>query len=457
MFAHYDICSETIVAQHPAMPFGGSLAEALAERHRQGHPVRIGLIGAGQMGTDILVQVAQMRGIEVVAAADTVPDIVLAACAVAGDGVRKPVIVEGASNVSGIAARGGLAVAASQRDVCTAEGIDVIIDATGNPSVGAEVALTAIAARKHIVMMNVEADVTIGAYLAARAADAGVVYTLGAGDEPSSTMELVNFVRSLGYPVVAAGKGKNNPLRIDATPDAYVEEASRRNMNPRMLVEFVDGSKTMVEMVALANATGLVPDVPGMHGPDAPLDRLSAVFRPRDEGGLLHRKGVVDFTVARGVAPGVFVVAEMRHPRLQERMGDLGLGEGPYFTYYRPYHLTSLEVPLSAAAAVLFGQCHMRPLPVPVAEVGARAKRDLTPGEALDAIGQYCYRGFALTRTDAAAQHALPLGLAQGARVTRRVARGDLLTYENCAPDERQRIVQVRRAQDEAVRLAAAA
>ena len=430
--------------QHP----GGSLAEALEQRRRDGRPVRIGLIGAGQMGTDILVQVAHMPGIEVVAAADTVPDIVLAACQVAGDGPRRPVVADGAQSVAALVARGALAVARSHRDVCTADGVDVIVDATGNPNVGAEVALTTIGARKHMVMMNVEADVTIGAYLSARAAEAGVVYTLGAGDEPTATMELVNFVRSLGYPVVAAGKGKNNKFKTDATPDAYKDEARRRNMNPRMLVEFVDGSKTMVEMVALANATGLVPDIPGMHGPNAPLETLDQVFRPRDEGGILSRKGVVDFSVARGVAPGVFVVAEMSHPRLRERMNDLGLGEGPYFTYYRPYHLTSLEVPLSAAAAVLFGQAHMRPLPLPSAEVGARAKRDLAPGETLDAIGQYCYRGFALTYADACARHALPLGLAQGAKVTRRIAKGELLTYANCAPDERLKIVEVRRAQD---------
>jgi predicted homoserine dehydrogenase-like protein len=436
---------------------GGALAEALDARRREGRPVRIGLIGAGQMGTDILVQVAHMPGIEVVAAADAVPDVVLAACKVAGDTPRKPVVVDDAAGVASAVAKGALAVAASFREVCTTPAVDVVIDATGNPNVGAEVALTTIEARKHMVMMNVEADVTIGAYLSARAAQAGVVYTLGAGDEPTATMEVVNFVRSLGYPVVAAGKGKNNAFRIDATPDAYVEEAKRRNMNPRMLVEFVDGSKTMVEMVALANATGLVPDIPGMHGPNAPLDRLDKAFCPRDEGGLLTRKGVVDFTTAKGVAPGVFVVAEMRHPRLRERMNDLGLGEGPYFTYYRPYHLTSLEVPLSAAAAVLFGQSHMRPLPVPVAEVGARAKRDLAPGETLDAIGQYCYRGFALSRTDALAQNALPLGLAQGARVTRRIAAGEYLTYDNCAPDEALRIVQVRRAQDERLKLAAAA
>jgi predicted homoserine dehydrogenase-like protein len=434
-----------------------SLAEALDRRQREGRPVRVGLIGAGQMGTDIIVQTSLMAGIEVVAAADAIPETVFTACTIAGGGARPPEIADDAAAAARAIARGRLAVSRSYRDVCTSESVDVVIDATGNPNVGAQVALSTIAAGKHIVMMNVEADVTIGPYLSAKAAEAGVVYTLGAGDEPSSTMELVNFLRGLGYPIVAAGKGKNNAFRIDATPDAYVDEATRRNMNPRMLVEFVDGSKTMVEMVALANATGLVPDVPGMHGPSAPLDALHKVFCPRDDGGLLSRRGVVDFTVARGVAPGVFAVAELRHPRLRERMNDLQLGEGPYYTFYRPYHLTSLEVPLSAAAAVLYQQSHMRPLATPVAEVGARAKRDLAPGETLDAIGEYCYRGFALARADALAQNALPLGLAQGATVTRRIAAGEYLTYANCAADERLQIVQVRRAQDDHLRLAAAA
>ena len=436
---------------------GGSIAEGLDRRRRQGKPVRVGLIGAGQMGTDILVQTEQMAGIEVVAAADAIPENVFAACTVAGSGGRPPEMADDLAAVARSISRGRLAVCKSFREVCSSPDVDVVIDATGNPNVGAEVAIATISAGKHIVMMNVEADVTIGAYLSAKAQKAGVVYTLGAGDEPSSTMEIVNFLRGLGYPIVAAGKGKNNAFRTDATPDAYVAEAKRRNMNPRMLVEFVDGSKTMVEMVALANATGLVPDIPGMHGPSAPVDALHRMFCPRDEGGLLARKGVVDFTVAPGVAPGVFAVAELRHPRLRERMSDLQLGDGPYYTFYRPYHLTSLEVPLSAAAAVLYGQSHMRPLPVPSAEVGARAKRDLAPGETLDAIGEYCYRGFALSRADALAVNALPLGLAQGASVTRRIPKGDYLTYANCAPDERQRIVQVRREQDEWVRLAQAA
>ena len=425
-----------------------SLAEALERRRRSGTPVRVGLVGAGQMGTDLVVQIAQMPGLELVAACDVRLERIEAACAMAGAECRPPLAATDAMDVANAIGRGRLAAVADPMLVCRADEVEVVIDATGNPNAGANVALGAIAAGRHIVMMNVEADVTAGAYLAAEARRAGVVYTLGAGDEPTAAMELIRFVKALGYPVVAAGKGKNNPFRIDATPDQYRDEAKRRNMNPRMLVEFVDGSKTMVEMVAIANATGLVPDVPGMHGPAAPRDELQRYFCPREEGGLLHRKGVVDFTVAKGVAPGVFCVAEMRHPRVRERMADLHLGEGPYYSFFRPYHLTSLEVPLSAAAAVVFGESHMQPMSRPVAEVGCVAKRDLEPGETLDAIGEYAYRGFALTRADAIECRALPVGLAQGARVTRRIEKGALLTFDAVTPDETLRIVQIRRLQD---------
>jgi predicted homoserine dehydrogenase-like protein len=424
---------------------GLSLAEALELRQKTGKPVRVGLIGAGQMGTDIVVQVAQMQGIEIAAVADIAPERVSQAAALAD---RQADIVSDDAGLESAGRKGRIAATTSLDLICRSPAIDVIIDATGNPEAGSRVALTAIAARKHIVMMNVEADITIGSYLAAQAAKAGVVYTLGAGDEPAAAMELINFVRAMGYPVVAAGKGKNNPFRIDAVPADYVEEATRRNMNPRMLVEFVDGSKTMVEMVAIANACGFTPDIPGMHGPAAPKDELQNYFCPKEEGGLLSNKGVVDFSVAKGVAPGVFVIAEMRHPRVRERMSDLHLGPGPYYSFFRPYHLTSLEVPLSAAAAVLFGQSHMRPLPVPTAEVGCVAKRDLAVGETLDAIGEYGYRGFALSRMDSLARKALPIGLAQGATMTRPVRKGELITLLDAAPDERLKIVEVRRAQE---------
>ena len=211
--------------------------------------------------------------------------------------------------------------------------IDVVIDATGKPGVAADFDLMAMEHGKHLVMMNVEADVTIGAFLKKEADRLGVIYSVGAGDEPSSCMELIEFASALGYTIVSAGKGKNNPLNHDAVPDDYREEAARRNMNPRMLVEFVDGSKTMVEMAAIANATGLVPDVPGMHGPKADRDNLAKVLIPREDGGILGRKGVVDYTIGKGVAPGVFVVVEATHPRIIERMDDLHVGKGPYYSF----------------------------------------------------------------------------------------------------------------------------
>jgi predicted homoserine dehydrogenase-like protein len=219
-------------------------------------------------------------------------------------------------------------------------------------------------------------------------------------------------------------------------------------MNPRMLVEFVDGSKTAVEMTCIANAVGLVPDVPGMHGPAAPLHELQNYFRPKSEGGILSRKGVVDFSIAKGVAPGVFVVAEAKHPRIVERFDDLHVGHGPYYALTKPYHLTSLEVPLTAAAAVLFGTTEMISLPVPSGEVGCMAKRDIAAGETLDAIGETCYRGFALERLYARDRRALPVGLAHGAKVLKSISKGTLITLDQAEPDAALAIFKARRKQD---------
>jgi predicted homoserine dehydrogenase-like protein len=430
------------------------LARDLAQRADEGRPVRIGLVGCGEMGTDIVTQVAQMRGIEVAAIADTRGERARQAVAIAQRPPESAGDAESAQAMSALIEAGRTAIVPDSSMVVTHDLVDVVIDATGKPAVGAEIGLKAMEHGKHLVMMNVEADVTIGAYLKHAAAKLGVVYSLGAGDEPSSCMELIEFVSAMGHRVVAAGKGKNNPLNHDATPDEYREEAERRNMNPRMLVEFVDGSKTMVEMAAIANATGLVPDRPGMHGPAATRDELSRVLCPVEDGGVLSRKGCVDFSIGKGVAPGVFVIAEMAHPRLRERMNDLKLGEGPYYTFFRPYHLTSLEVPLTCARAVLYGKADMVPLDRPVAEVCAVAKRDLKPGDRLDAIGEYTYRSWIMTVEDARAAKAIPCGLLEGGVVTAPVAKGKLLTYANAAPDAGSGLVALRRKQDELVGVA---
>jgi predicted homoserine dehydrogenase-like protein len=424
------------------------LARDLARRADEGRPVRIGLIGCGEMGTDIVTQVAQMKGVIVAAIADTRSGRAREAIAAALRPADSAVEAANSAAITRAVEAGKTAITEDSSLVATADLVDVVIDATGKPAVGAEIGLSAMQHGKHLVMMNVEADVTIGAYLKREARKRGVVYSLGAGDEPSSCMELIEFVSAMGHTIVAAGKGKNNPLNHDATPDQYADEAARRNMNPRMLVEFVDGSKTMVEMAAIANATGLVPDKPGMHGPAATREELSSVLCPREDGGVLSKKGVVDFSVGKGVAPGVFVIAEMAHPRLRERMNDLKLGAGPYYTFYRPYHLTSLEVPLTCARAVLYGEADMVPLDRPVAEVCALAKRDLKPGDRLDAIGEYSYRSWIMTAEDARRQSAVPCGLLEGGTVTAPIGKGELITYANAAPDASSKLVELRRLQD---------
>ena len=423
------------------------IARDLAARAETGKPIRVGVIGSGEMGTDLVTQMSLMAGIEMAAIATRRPQTALDAMTIAyGDESHGREADTPAQATAAIEA-GKIAITSAQTLVTTPN-IDVVIDATGKPGVAADFVLTAMEHGKHVVMMNVEADVTIGPYLKAQADRLGVIYSVGAGDEPSSCMELIEFVSALGLPIVAAGKGKNNPLWHDAVPDDYREEAARRNMNPRMLVEFVDGSKTMVEMCAIANATGLVPDVPGMHGPKADRDDMAKILIPKQDGGILNKMGVVDFTVGKGVAPGVFVIVKAEHPRIIERMDDLHIGHGPYYSFFRPYHLTSLEVPLTAARIMLYGKPNMVPLPRPVAEVCAVAKRDLKPGETFDAIGETCYRSYTMTILDSRAAHAVPVGLLEGGKVTAPIKKGELLTTANSQPDTSTRLWALRLAQD---------
>jgi predicted homoserine dehydrogenase-like protein len=206
----------------------------------------------------------------------------------------------------------------------------------------------------------------------------------------------------------------------------------------------------MIEMVAVANATGLVPDVPGMHGPAATRDELASVLCTKEDGGVLSGTGKVDYSIGKGVAPGVFCIVKPRHERVLERMSDLKMGPGPNYTIFRPYHLTSLEVPLSAVRAVVKKAPDMQPAERPVAECVTLAKRDLNPGDTLGKIGEYDYRGFAMTWEGARDEGALPLGLAERAKVIRPIKAGEKLTYANCQPDDSLVITQIRQRLDQA-------
>lgn len=425
------------------------LIAELQDRAFEGRPVTIGLVGAGQMGIDLLIQLRRMPGLRLGGVfVRNVPNAIktLTWC---GYDASRVVEANSPSEIDSALEKNQFPVTSDIAALAGAGCVDVLIDATGNPDTGATVALTSIEQGKHVVMLNVEADITIGRYLMDAARSAGVIYTGAAGDEPAATIELIGFAQSIGLEVVCAGKGKNNALDFNAVPADFEEEARGRNMNARVLVEFVDGSKTMVEMVAIANCTGLVPDVPGMHGPSATRDELAHVLIPKSDGGILSKSGCVDYSIGKGVAPGVFCIVKADHPRVTERIADLKVGKGPYFSLLRPFHLTSLEVPLSAARAVLHRRADMVQLSRPVAEAVSVAKRDLAVGETLGKIGETQYRAFAMTYEDAKGKNAMPLGLAEHGKVIRPIRAGEVLTYMNCAPDESLLVTRLRRKLDE--------
>ena len=405
-------------------------------------PLTIGVAGAGQMSCDLVVNLSLMSGVRlgaICARAEQARD-----AALMGGGEETFAFAANASAIDRAIESGRIALTEDFKEMCAAGHVDVIVDATGNPNVGALVALETIKNGKHIVMLNVEADITIGRYLKEEARKTGVVYTGAAGDEPAAILELISFAQSIGLEIIAAGKGKNNALKYDATPDEFEQEARERNMSARMLVEFVDGSKTNVEMTAVANATGLVPDLPGMHGPASTWAEIAQVLCGKEDGGILSKTGCVDYTIGKGVAPGVFCIVRPRHPRQIERMSDLKVGPGPCFALVRPFHLTSIEVPLSAIRAVKYRQPDIQPIDRPVAECTALAKRDIAAGETLGRIGTYDYRGFTMTWGDARDKGAIPMGLAERAKVIKPIRKGEQLTYENCTPDDSLLVTQIR-------------
>ena len=423
-----------------------AINERLLDLEAGGTPVTIGLIGAGQMGQEILCQVQLMKGVRTPVVVEVSFERAELACQMAHLPADRLVRAESAAEAQTAIDAGRIALVTNWRFVPQLKGVQVVVDATGSPELGVEIALESIQARKHIVMMNVECDVTVGPILNRKAREAGVIYTLAAGDEPAAILELYRFARALGFEVVAAGKGKNNPLDISATPEALADRAKARDMSARMLCEFVDGSKTAVEMCSVANATGLVPDVRGMHGAKAARNTLQQVFCPRSQGGVLNRAGVVDYAI--GVHPGVFVVFTTDQPRLRHGLIQRDMGNGPNYLLFRPYHLCSIEVPLTAAQTVIYGESGGHPLERPVAECIAIAKRPLHAGETLDAIGEYCYRGSIDTIEAARKENLLPLGLAKGCVLKREVAMGQPIRYEDLDDMPDTPLLRMRKEQD---------
>lgn len=414
---------------------------ALAQE--RGRPVRIGLVGAGQMGRGFVAQVGRMAGMEVAVIADVVPGLAAQAFAAAG---RVGVVETEDVTEATAAVAAGRPVAVGDGSTLAELPIDAIVEASGVPEVGARVAYAAILAGKDVGLLNVECDVTIGWVLATLARRTGAVYTVCRGDEPVEARILVDYVRDLGFEVVCAGKGKNNPLDTTATPAGLAAEAEAKGASPKMLASFVDGSKTMIEMAALANGADLQVARRGMTGPHCEIADLDATFRPVQDGGVLTASGVVDYCTGP-VAPGVFAIGRCDDPTVVHEMEYLKMGPGPYYAFYRPYHLASIEAALSVAEAVLDRTASLAPVAWN-AEVVAVAKRDLAAGEIVDGIGGTTVHGLTSDAASAAAEDLVPLGLAAGARVLRDVPRGTLLSRRDVAVDETTMIATLRRLQE---------
>jgi predicted homoserine dehydrogenase-like protein len=409
------------------------LHSLLQARAATGKPVRVGLIGAGKFGSMLLSQVPTTPGLEIAVIADLDPERARAACRTVGwDDAR---LARTAFVADGTAA-------------CAHPDVEVVVEATGAPAAGIAHARAAIAAGKHIVMVNVEADVLAGPLLAEEARAAGVVYSMAYGDQPSLTSELVEWARACGFSVVCAGKGtKYLPLYHTVTPDDVwghygltAEEAKRGGMNPQMFNSFLDGTKSAIEMAAIANACELDVPADGLAFPPCGVDDLPHVLRPASLGGVLEREGMVEVVsslerdgrpVFRDLRWGVYVVLKAPNDYAAACFKQYGLktdDTGRYAAMYKPYHLIGLELAMSILSAALrrepIGQTRdFR------GDVVAVAKRALKTGEMLDGEGGYTVWGKLVPASRSLADGALPIGLAHKVKLTRDIPAGGTVRW----------------------------
>ncbi|CCE10207.1 conserved hypothetical protein [Bradyrhizobium sp. STM 3843] len=430
-----------------------NLFSLLQARNAAGKPVRVALIGAGKFGSMFLSQVPHVPGLVVSVIVDLDPQRARDACKTVG------------WDEALIAATTFTPDPAK----AMADDVEVVVEATGSPAAGIRHARAAIAAGKHIVMVNVEADVLAGPLLAAEAHKTGVVYSLAYGDQPALTAEMVDWARATGFRVVAAGKGtKYLPAYHDVTPDNVWQhygltaaEAQSAGMNPQMFNSFLDGTKSAIEMAAIANATGL--DVPseGLLFPPCGVDDLPHVLRPRAAGGILEQAGLVEVVsslerdgrpVFRDLRWGVYVVLEAPNDYAADCFRQYGLktdASGRYAAMYKPYHLIGLELNISILSAALRKEETGQPRGFR-GDVASVAKRDLAKGEMLDGEGGYTVWGRLMPAETSLRLGALPIGLAHRVRLIRDVAHGAVVRWSDVEVDANDESVQARRAMEAA-------
>jgi predicted homoserine dehydrogenase-like protein len=441
-----------------------NLHRLLLARDAMGRPLRVALIGAGKFGAMYLAQAKHTPGIHVVGIADLAPERAKASLARTG----WPAERFAARTIAEAGRSGTTCVTDDALATIAAPEVEIVIDATGHPAAGIRHALACCAHGKHVVMVNVEADALAGPLLAQRAREAGVVYSLGYGDQPALICEMVDWARAAGFEVVAAGKGTKYLPEYHASTPATVwphygftpEMVAAGDFNAQMFNSFLDGTKSAIEMAAVANATGLVPAPGGLEFPPCGVDDLPRVLRPREEGGHLHHVGQVEVIsslerdgrpVFRDLRWGVYVTfragdatGEDYVRRCFREYGFSTDPSGRYSAMYKPYHAIGLELGISVASAGL----RREPTGQPVAwhgDVVATAKRDLAAGETLDGEGGYTVYGKLMPAADSLALGGLPLGLAHGVKLARAVVANAPVRWDDVEYDANSDAVRFRR------------
>lgn len=406
----------------------------LLQREKDNQPIKVGVIGAGQMGHGMIAQISTIPGMAVTG----VSDINLEAANTAAE----------AYNASA-STQVEILTTTDYKEVINSDQVEVIVDATGVTEIGAKIAWETLLAKKHLVLLNVEIDITIGSIMKKLYTAADLVYTGSDGDEPAAIVELYEFAKTMGMEVLVAGKGKNNKLRVDANPDTAKEEAASKHMNPHMLAAFQDGTKTMAEMNLLSNAIGFVPDVVGMHGISGNLESVLKDLNTKENGGILSKFGVVEYV--DGLAPGVFVIVKGQNEGVNNEMNYLMKTiDRDHHILFRPYHLASLETPVTIAKAVLEHDHAIVPQSGPVSDTVAVTKKDIKAGEAIDGIGGFCVRGVLETHKEVNEKGHIPIGLITGKTVAKRdIPAGTFVTEEDIQLDKTTTVYTLRKLQDE--------
>ncbi len=436
-----------------------NLFAKLQQRAAEGKPVRVGMIGAGKFGSMYLSQVPRTPGIHMVGIADLSPD--RAKAALRNVGWKEDSFT--ASSLEAASKQGNTAIIDDGMALITSPHIDIIIDATGNPSLGIAHVLACCEHRKHIVMVNVEADALAGPLLKKRADEAGIVYSLAYGDQPALICEMVDWARAAGFSVVAAGKGtKYLSSYHSSTPDTVwqhygltAEDAAKGGMNAQMFNSFLDGTKSAIEMAAVANATGLSAPT-GLRFPAVGVDDLARILKPKSDGGILDVRGQVEVIsslerdtrpVFRDLRWGVYVAFAADSEYVARCFREYGLvtdPSGQYSAMYKPYHLIGLELGITVASIGVRGESTGAPI-CWHGDVVATAKRDLAAGEMLDGEGGFTVYGKLFPAQESIALGGLPLGLAHGVKLIKPVKAGQAVSWSDVAFDANSTAVKFRR------------